>query len=88
MQKKQNGYTCILKAEKFISYIFTMIHSYIVNLKEIFRNIILLYRNFLHWNISKICIFLYANIMGFIVSLPFVAVIIYQYFTSYSKLGL
>lgn len=65
-----------------------MTQSYIANLKQIFGNIILLYRNFFHWNISKICIFLYANIVGFIVSIPFVGVIVYQYFTSYSKLGL
>lgn len=62
--------------------------SYSTNFQKIFGNITLLYRNFFHWNISKIYIFLYANIVGFIVSLPFVGVIIYQYFTSYSKLGL
>ncbi|MDD5376692.1 MAG: hypothetical protein PHH16_01105 [Candidatus Gracilibacteria bacterium] len=62
--------------------------SYITHMKQISGNIILLYRNFLHWNISKICIFLYANIVGFIASLPFVGIIVYQYFTSYSKLGL
>lgn len=61
--------------------------SYIANLQQILGNIILLYRNFLHWNISKICIFLYANIVGLIASLPFIGVIVYQYFTSYSKLG-
>ena len=61
---------------------------YIDNLQQIFNNIVLLYKNFFHWNISKICVFLYANIVGFIVSLPFVGVILYQYFTSYSKLGL
>lgn len=61
--------------------------SYIANLQQILGNIILLYRNFFHWNISKICIFLYVNIVGFIASLPFIGVIIYQYVTSYSKLG-
>lgn len=65
-----------------------MIHSYMADLKEIFGNVALLYRNFLHWNISKIVIFLYANIVGFIASIPFVGIIVYQYFTSYSKLGL
>lgn len=64
-----------------------MFQIYLSNLKQIFGNVILLYKNFFHWNISKICIFLYANIMGFIVSLPFVGIILYQYFTSYSKLG-
>lgn len=62
--------------------------SYADNLKRIFRNIVLLYGNFFHWNISKICIFVYANAMGLIVSLPFIGVIVYQYFRSYSKLGL
>jgi len=60
----------------------------IANLKQIFQNVILLYRNFIHWNISKICIFLYANIVGFVVSIPFVGIIVYQYFSRYSALGL
>ncbi len=62
--------------------------NYIINLKQIFQNIILIYRNFFHWNISKICIFLYANIVGFVVSIPFVGIIVYQYFSHYSALGL
>lgn len=62
--------------------------NYIANLKQISQNIILLYRNFFRWNISKIYIFLYANIMGFVVSIPFVGVIVYQYFANYSTLGL
>lgn len=61
---------------------------YIAHLKHISQNIALLYKNFLHWNISKICIFLYANIMGFVISLPFAGIIVYQYFNSYSALGL
>lgn len=62
--------------------------SYTAHIKYISRNVVLLYRNFLHWNISKISIFLYANIIGFVASLPFVGIIVYQYFSSYSKLGL
>lgn len=62
--------------------------SYTAHLKQISQNVALLYRNFLHWNISKIGVFLYANIVGFIASLPFFGILVYQYFTSYNKLGL
>jgi hypothetical protein len=62
--------------------------NYIINLKQIFQNIMLIYKNFIHWNISKICIFLYVNIVGFVVSIPFVGIIVYQYFSRYSALGL
>lgn len=61
--------------------------SYFTNLKRIFLDILLLYKNFLHWNISKICIFLWANIVGFIASLPFIGIIVYQYFTNYINLS-
>lgn len=61
--------------------------AYTANLKQISGNILLLYRNFLHWNLSKVLIFLYANITGFVTSLPFVGIIVYQYLSVYSKLG-
>ncbi|NDK19304.1 hypothetical protein GW819_00505 [Candidatus Gracilibacteria bacterium] len=61
---------------------------YIAHLKRIFQHIVLLYKNFFHWNLSKIGVFLYANLIGFLVSLPFIGIIVYQYFSSYSKLGL
>ncbi|MDD2916625.1 MAG: hypothetical protein PHH70_02135 [Candidatus Gracilibacteria bacterium] len=60
---------------------------YIRNIKQIFQNLVSLYGNFIHWNISKILVFLYENIAGFILSLPFVGVIVYQYFSDYNKLG-
>lgn len=62
--------------------------TYLANLKYIANNLLLLYRNFFHWNISKLIVFLYANIIGFLVSLPLAAIIVYQYFSSYSKLGI
>lgn len=63
-----------------------MFQSYLSNLKQIGQDIILLYRNFIHWNISKILIFLYASIGGFILSLPFLGIFVYQYITVYSSL--
>lgn len=70
----------------FQSLFQTYIQTYLVNLKQITHNISLLYRNFLHWNISKICIFLYVNIAGFILSLPFIIALVVQYFQKYSSL--
>gem|GEM_PF-5963078 len=63
-----------------------MFASYLSNLKHIGQDILLLYRNFIHWNLSKILIYLYANIAGFILSLPFLGIFIYQYITVYSSL--
>ena len=62
--------------------------SYSSHFQNISNNIRLLYKNFFHWNISKVCIFLYANIMGFIVSIPFIGILVYQYLTTYSTLGI
>lgn len=45
--------------------------SYTAHLKRIFQNIVLLYRNFFHWNVSKICVLIYENVLGLVVSLPF-----------------
>lgn len=85
MQKRRKPYTCLVQSH-YIIISFPM-SSYIANLKQISGNIILLYKNFFHWNISKICIFLYENIVAFVLSLPFVGVMVYQYFASYSKLN-
>ncbi|EKD44342.1 MAG: hypothetical protein ACD_71C00173G0002 [uncultured bacterium (gcode 4)] len=63
-----------------------MFASYLSNLKHIGQDILLLYRNFIHWNLSKILIYLYANIAGFILSLPFLGIFIYQYITVYNSL--
>ncbi len=60
---------------------------YISNLRTISLNILLLYKNFFHWNLSKICIFLYSTIAGVIASIPFVGVMVYQFFASYRELG-
>lgn len=62
--------------------------SYKSQFQQILGNLILLYKNFFHWNISKVCVFLYANILGFLVSSPFIGGIVYQYFTIYNQLGL
>ncbi len=61
--------------------------SYISHLRVISENIILLYKNFFHWNLSKISIFLYSIAMGIIASIPFVGVMVYQFFTIYPELG-
>lgn len=86
--KKEKQIYFLSKLEVLLFSILLSMQNYIINLKQVFQNIVLLYRNFLHWNISKICIFLYANIVGFVVSIPFVGIIVYQYFASYSTLGL
>lgn len=89
LQKDRNKYTYSALEIHFNSCLsFYFMQLYITHLKQIFENIVLLYRNFLHWNISKIYVFLYSNIVGFIASLPFIGILIYQYTTSYSKLGI
>jgi hypothetical protein len=47
-------------------------------LKQTFADIFLLYKNFFHWNISKLIFFLYGTLLGFISILPF-AFIYYIY---------
>lgn len=40
-------------------------------LKQVFGDFLLLYKNFLHWNVSKILIYIAAFIFAFVLSLPF-----------------
>ncbi len=51
--------------------------NYRKNVKLIFENILLLYKNFIHWNISKLIIAIYSTILWFIFSIPFLAMCIY-----------
>jgi hypothetical protein len=51
-------------------------------IKNVFLDIVYLYKNFLHWNISKVLIFLWAIVLWLLAMLPFVIVIfIYGSFT-------
>ena len=83
MQNKRNKYT--LSYTVYITL--SSMQPYISNLRTISLNILLLYKNFFHWNLSKICIFLYSTIAGVIASIPFVGVMVYQFFASYRELG-
>ena len=83
MQNRGKIYT---GTKVLILYFPFMIKAYLANLKKIALNIILLYRNFPHWSLSKVIVFLYANIFALILSIPFVAIIVYQYFHTYSTL--
>lgn len=50
-------------------------------IKNIFHDVIYLYKNFLHWNISKVIIFLWSIFLWFLAILPFVIFIfLYWYF--------
>ena len=40
-------------------------------LKQVFGDFLLLYKNFLHWNVSKVLIYLAAFMFAFLLSLPF-----------------
>jgi hypothetical protein len=40
-------------------------------LRQTFADIFLLYKNFFHWNISKLIFFLYGTLLGIISILPF-----------------
>jgi hypothetical protein len=42
-------------------------------MKKIFQDIILIYKNFWHWNLSKITLFIYAIVASFVFSIPFLA---------------
>lgn len=46
--------------------------SYIAGLKQIGQLLLLPYRNFLHWNLSKVVLFLYANISAGVLSIPLI----------------
>jgi len=49
-------------------------------IKNTFVSVILLYKNFFHWNINKILISIWSNILSFLVALPF---LILLFFVSY-----
>lgn len=49
-------------------------------IKSIGIDILKLYKNFVHWNISKLIIFLYTSILSFIFALPFVILIVILYY--------
>jgi len=50
-------------------------------IKNIFLDILYLYKNFLHWNISKLIIFLWSIILWFLAMVPLVLIIfLYWYF--------
>jgi len=42
----------------------------------VIEDIILLYRNFIHWNISKLIIALWGFVLGMIMSIPFFVVVL------------
>lgn len=55
-------------------------------LKNIFSDILSLYKNFFHWNISKILIFFWSLILGFLSMLPIILIIfIYWYFSGWDQ---
>ncbi len=71
-------YRKIVKIVNKISYI-----------KKTFLDILLLYKNFFHWNISKILIFLWSIILGFLFISPLVLIFfIYWFFSKVSLLML
>jgi len=47
-------------------------NTFLKKSKEIFKDVIFLYKNFLHWNISKIIIFVATFILWGILAFPFV----------------
>jgi hypothetical protein len=49
-------------------------------IKSIFKDILKLYRNFLHWNISKVFISLGSIALSFLLALPFIIVLVIMYF--------
>ncbi len=48
-------------------------------LKKILSDVLFMYRNFIHWNLSKLSIFIWSLILGVIIALPvfFIAVIVW-----------
>ena len=54
--------------------------TYRQTLAAIFADIKLVYRNFWHWNLSKIVLFAYAILASFICSIPFLALILLGFY--------
>ncbi len=50
-----------------------LLSDYVSDLRPIASDVAEPYRNFLHWNLSKLAIFLYALAAGFVASIPFLA---------------
>lgn len=60
-----------------ISLIFVLfLPKYRDNLFYIARNILKAYKNFFHWNLSKILIWIYSRILWIIINIPFAVIII------------
>jgi len=51
--------------------------TYRQSLSKILNDIVLVYKNFFHWNLSKIVLFSYAILASIFLSLPFLAIIIF-----------
>ena len=51
-------------------------------IKHIFQDLVVLYKNFLHWNISKFFIYLFSLFLWIFISLPFFILIFIVFFVS------
>lgn len=49
-------------------------------IKNIYNNVLSLYRDFFHWNIAKICIEIWALLLGIWFALPFFLVLVFLWF--------
>lgn len=57
-------------------------------IKNIFLDIIILFRNFLHWNLSKLLIFVWSIILSFLSILPFILIVFIYWYFAWLDLGL
>ncbi|MDD3301987.1 MAG: hypothetical protein PHN31_00385 [Candidatus Gracilibacteria bacterium] len=48
--------------------------------KNEFSDVLILFKNFIHWNTSKILIFVYSVVFGILLALPFFAITLFLYY--------
>jgi len=46
-------------------------------IKNIFSDVLFLYKNFIHWNLSKICINIASFLLGIVLALPFFLLLLF-----------
>ena len=77
--KKSNALFCLQEFSIIIESPYSFIHSmfkqYWISLQFIGRDTLLVFRNFIHWNLSKIVISLATLITAIVLSIPFVGLL-------------